>query len=159
MFATERQSNALLFGISPRVSSLPAGHSSSVVAVLGDGVSDAAWRYGALLRSGAPVSSRVKLPDPTLQSLCVDCMHTYALSAITRALASRTPTLLTLHQSWRATRTLAGLTPPWASFGRSAWTDNGAYYFWNSAGAKVLPRPAIALPAWLASLRPQWRVD
>jgi hypothetical protein len=37
----------------------------------------------------------------------------------------------------------------------SAWTDNGAYYFWNAAGAKVLPPPGQILPAWLASLRRQ----
>ena len=37
----------------------------------------------------------------------------------------------------------------------SAWTDNGAFYFWNDYGAKELPRPAAVLPQWLASLRKQ----
>lgn len=37
----------------------------------------------------------------------------------------------------------------------SAWTDNGAFYFWNAFGTKVLPPPAAVLPQWLASLRKQ----
>jgi hypothetical protein len=35
----------------------------------------------------------------------------------------------------------------------SAWTDNGAFYFWNAQGQKVLPKPADVLPLWLKSLR------
>ena len=104
VYAIERQSNSLLFGLSPRVESLPSGHELSVVAVLGDGVTDAVRRYGEVLRGRASSSAALKLPDPTLQSL-------------------------------------------------SAWTDNGAFYFWNSQGIEVLPRPAVALPPWLAALR------
>lgn len=35
----------------------------------------------------------------------------------------------------------------------SAFTDNGAYYYWNADGVKSLPPPDIVLPTWLMSLR------
>ena len=35
----------------------------------------------------------------------------------------------------------------------SAWTDNGAFYYWNAAGQKVLPKPGDVLPHWLSELR------
>jgi hypothetical protein len=35
----------------------------------------------------------------------------------------------------------------------SAFTDNGAYYYWDTDGVKALPPPNTVLPDWLRSLR------
>eukprot|EP00038_Savillea_parva_P010740 m.192438 g.192438 ORF g.192438 m.192438 type:complete len:897 (-) comp18641_c0_seq1:102-2792(-) len=35
----------------------------------------------------------------------------------------------------------------------SAFTDNGAYYYWNADGVKVLPAPNTVLPTWIKALR------
>ena len=99
----DQTENALVFGTSSIVESLPIGHSMSVVAVLGKGMHDTMKKYGELVLLSAKPSGP-KLEDPTLEYL-------------------------------------------------SAWTDNGAYYFWDSTGQKVLPKPAKVLPGWLSNLR------